>query len=199
MLGFKIISHWHMRLKDTCGEDCFVKSGEDAIINLMTVLKPSAVLVKDIMSTDVISVDPETSLVEAGKLLSEHNFDGLPVVDKNNTLLGIITEYDLVSKSASIHLPTFQFVLQSIPVFGKDKSHFDKDLQSIFELKVGDVMNTDPLFLEDTATYEEAVDMLKKHHRVNPIPIVKKTKQVVGVVSRFDVLKPLYVLKDIEP
>ena len=86
----------------------------------MAVLKPSAVSVKDIMSTDVVSVNPETSLVEAGKLLSEHNFDGLPVVDKNNNLLGIITEYDLVSKSASIHLPTFQFVLQSIPVFGKD-------------------------------------------------------------------------------
>ena len=59
-------------------------------------------------------------------------------------------------------------------------------------------MNKDPLFLEDTATYEEAVDMLKKHHRVNPIPIVKKAKQVIGVISRFDVLKPLYVLKDIE-
>lgn len=97
--------------------------------------------ITDIMTKDVVSVDQEMSLFEAAKILSEHNFDGMPVVDKENKLLGILTEYDLISQSSSIHLPTLQKVLQDIHVFGKDKSHFKKEFRDVIELKVEDAMN----------------------------------------------------------
>lgn len=151
--------------------------------------------VKDIMTKEVVSVGPDTPLIEAAKILVEYKFDGVPVVDKENKLAGILTEYDLISKSSAIHLPTFQKIIQDIGVYRKDKKHFTKDLEEIASLRVKDVMNNDPLTLPEDATYEDAVTAFRDHHRVNPIPVIDKDKKVVGVVSRYDVLKPVHLIK----
>lgn len=150
--------------------------------------------VKDIMSKDVISVGPDTSLGEAARILAEHHFDGVPVVNEENRLIGILTEYDLVSKGSAVHLPTFQLILQNLRVFSKDRTQFEKEAKKITALTVKDVMNTEPLTLSEEATFEEVVHTFRDHHRVNPIPIVSQDKKVVGVVSRFDILKPLHLL-----
>lgn len=147
--------------------------------------------ITDIMTKEVVSVDPEMQLFEAAKILSEHNFDGMPVIDKENKLVGILTEYDLISQSSLIHLPTFQKILKDMDVFGKDKSHFKKEFQEVIAIKVKDAMNREPLTLSDGATYEEVVSAFREHHRVNPIPVINNEGHVVGVVSRYDVLKPL--------
>ncbi|MDO8522829.1 MAG: CBS domain-containing protein [bacterium] len=147
--------------------------------------------ITDIMTKEVVSVNPEMPLFEAAKIITDHNFDGVPVVDKENKLLGILTEYDLISQSSSIHLPTFQKLLQDISVFGQDKSHFKKEFADVISLKVKDAMNIEPLILQDDVGYDEVVAAFRDHHRVNPIPVVDSVKHVVGVVSRYDVLKPL--------
>ena len=143
------------------------------------------------MTAKVISVRPETPLMEAAELLAKHGFDGVPVVDDGGKLVGILTEYDLISKGSAIHLPTFQKLIQNMGVYGKDKSHFKNDFKDIAALKVKDVMNDDPLTLPEDASYEDAVAAFRDHHRVNPIPVIDNERKVVGVVSRFDVLKPL--------
>ena len=146
------------------------------------------------MTKDVISVHPETPLIEAAKIIAAHNFDGVPVVDEGSKLVGILTEYDLISKNSAVHLPTFQFIFQNLKVFGQDRSRFQKEVEEVANLRVKDVMNTDPLTLSEDATYEEAVAAFRDHHRVNPIPVIDKDRKVIGVVSRFDVLKPLHLV-----
>lgn len=147
--------------------------------------------IQDIMTREVVSVKPDTPLVEAAHIIAEHNFDGVPVLDAKGKLVGILTEYDLISKSSAVHLPTFQVILQNLQVLHSDKSKFQKEVEEVMSLTVKDVMNTDPLTLRDNATYEETVTAFAEHHRVNPIPVVDANNKVVGVVSRFDVLKPL--------
>ena len=66
---------------------------------------------KDIMTKEVVSVPLETSLLDVAKILAERNFDGVPVVDKEDRLVGIVTEYDLINKTSAVHLPTLQIVL----------------------------------------------------------------------------------------
>lgn len=144
---------------------------------------------KDIMTTNVVSVRPDTSIIEVAKLLAQHNFNGMPVVDDNNRLLGIITEYDIISKETVVHLPTFQLLVQQLPVFNKDRAHFDKTTKDLMAITVKDLMNREPLALPDTATLEEAVKAFSEHHRVNPIPVINAENTVVGVVSRYDIIK----------
>ncbi len=146
---------------------------------------------KDIMTKQVISVSPETPLSEAASLLSKHNFSGMPVVDADNTLVGILTDYDLISKDSLIHLPTFQKILQNLSVYKKDKSEFQEEVKKVSALKVKDVMNREPLTLLEDASFEETVAAFRDHHRVNPIPVIDSNKKVIGVVSRYDLIKPL--------
>src|SRR3989338_11356656 len=100
----------------------------------------SKVFARDIMTKEVISVHSDTSLLDVAKALAEHNFDGVPVVDSENKLIGIVTEYDLISKDM-IHLPTLQVVLNNLQVFKKDQAQFDAEIKKLSNLKVKDVAN----------------------------------------------------------
>lgn len=148
------------------------------------------VSVRDIMTREVVSVRLKTPLTEAAKILAEHDFDGVPVVDEAETLIGILTEYDLISKGSAVHIPTLQMIIKQLPVLPKDMSAFRDDVKAVAALTVRDVMNDDPLTLPESATFEDAVMAFRDHHRVNPIPIVDQNRRVVGIITRFDILKP---------
>lgn len=148
------------------------------------------VSVRDIMTREVISVRLETPLTEAAKILAAYDFDGIPVADDTGTLIGILTEYDLISKGSAVHIPTLQMLIKQLPVLSKDQSAFRDDVKALAALTVRDVMNDDPLTLPESATFEDAVMAFRDHHRVNPIPIVDQNRKVVGIITRFDILKP---------
>src|SRR3989338_6728554 len=110
------------------------------------------IFAKDIMTKEVISVHPDTNLLDVAKTLAEHNFDGVPVVDNDNKVVGIITEYDLINKTSAVHLPTLQVILRNLPQFKAEESHFQEE---ILELKVMDIMNKNPLTMNPDMPYDE--------------------------------------------
>ncbi len=152
------------------------------------------VTARDIMTPEVVSVHPNTSLLDVAKVLAEHNFDGVPVVDDQNVLAGIVTEYDLINKTSAVHLPTLQVVLRNLPQFKKEEAHFQEEILS---LKVSDIMNKEPLVMGPDTPYDDIIKLFKEHHRVNPIPVVDDNKKILGVISRFDVLRPFHVLQGV--
>ncbi|KKT82582.1 MAG: CBS domain containing protein [Candidatus Yanofskybacteria bacterium GW2011_GWA2_44_9] len=154
----------------------------------------SKISINELMTREVITVNPETSLLDVAKVIAEHNFDGVPVVDKDGKLVGLVTEYDLINKTSAVHLPTLQVVLKNIPLFKQDQGHFQEEILS---LKVKDIMNKEPLTLPNSSTFEDVIRLFKEHHRVNPIPVVDKDNRVVGVISRFDILRPFHVLQGV--
>jgi len=145
--------------------------------------------VKDLMITDVVSVRPETPLVEAAEILTKHDFTGLPVVDTQNRLVGIMTEYDLISRGTFVHLPTLSKLLSDTSFYKNEKENLFPEVQKILELKVKDVMNKDPLTLSPTSMIPEAVRIFSEHHAVNPVPVIDAGRKVVGIIARFDIVK----------
>lgn len=155
--------------------------------------KLKKVLVKDIMTKKAISVSPDTLVTDATKIITEHNFDGLPVIDQDNRLVGILTEYDLITKTSTVNVSLLQQILSDI--YSQKKENAQQiGAGSISSLTVKDVMNKQPLALKENATFEEAIETFRAHHRVNPIPILDNNNKVVGVISRSDVLRPLNLL-----
>ena len=151
--------------------------------------------VLDIMTRNAICVRDDMQLLDAYHVLARHRFAGVPVVDSNERLVGILTEYDVIAKESLVHLPTLQAISAHMRVYKKDMGNWEGEVMKLRALRVRDVMNTDPLMLPITATFSEAVYAFQQHHRVNPIPIIDTQRRVVGVISRFDVLKPLMVIK----
>jgi len=142
---------------------------------------------KDIMTKEVVFVFPETSLLEAAKILYDNRFVGLPVVDKDSILVGIVTEYDLISMESGVptHIPTLQKIFQTIPA----EEGREAEIERLYLLKVKDVMNSGPFVLSKDATLEETVNAFKEHHKINPIPVLDSQRRIVGIISRSDLVK----------
>ena len=154
---------------------------------------PKKILVKDIMTKEVMTASPEMSLLDVAKIVSEHNFNGLPVIDKNRQVVGIITEFDLIEKASEITLNTLRNVLRDIHA-SKDINFSVKDRsEEIYPMKVSDIMTKDPITVSPETTYEEMIDLFRNNQKINPVPVVDQEKKLLGLVSRSDVLRPLGV------
>ena len=145
--------------------------------------------VKDFMTANPMTVMPEDSLMHAAQIMYEHNFEGLPVATEHRKVMGIITQYDLVSKGANLHLPTFLQLMKDFPMYQKDKSTLKPELEKIVSLTVKDLMNPDPLTVKGSQTLEEAAQLFTEHHRVNPIIVVDEVGRLEGVISRYDIIR----------
>ena len=148
-----------------------------------------ALSVSKIMSRKVVSVTPETPLSKAVNLMLDGGFAGLPVVNENSVVIGILTDYDLTIKGSALHLPTFLKLIKEFEIYKKDSSLIRDDLEKILKMKVSDAMNAEPLVLKENTSVEEAVKTFGEHHRVNPIPIVDESNKLVGIISRRDIIK----------
>jgi len=150
----------------------------------MTKLK---IVAKDIMTKGVIAVFPETLLLRASEIMTKNGYNGLPVLDKNKKVIGIITEYDLLTKGTAIHLPTFIKLFSDFP---EEKNMLIKEkLGDILNFTVRDVMNSDPLMVKENADLTKVIGLFSAHHRVNPIPVINEEGLLSGIISRFDVIK----------
>src|SRR3989344_7801942 len=135
-------------------------------------MEPTKSTIDHFMSNNVVSVSPETPLLEAAQLMYQESFTGLPVIDDAKKIVGIMTEYDLITKGSAIHLPTFLKLINQFDVYRKDKSLIQDDIKKILSLRVSDVMNKDPLTLQANTSVEETAKTFAEHHKVNPILIV---------------------------
>jgi CBS domain-containing protein len=157
------------------------------------------VYAKDVMTRKVITVSPDARIFDAARIISEHNLDGIPVINGDGKLVGIVTEYDLINKTSSINISFLQKVLSEVNARKSDSSPksneaFKNGAKDISNLIVDDIMNKEPLTLKEDSTFDEIVTTFIQHHKVNPIPVLDDNGKLVGIISRFDILRPLNLL-----
>ncbi|MFW5931905.1 MAG: CBS domain-containing protein [Desulfohalobiaceae bacterium] len=144
--------------------------------------------VSEIMSRDVITVSPETKITEAAALLLERHVNGLPVVDQDNKLVGIICQSDIISQQKKLPLPTMFTLLDGIIPLSS-YSQLEKEVQKMSATTVQQAMTPDPVSISQEADLEEVAEtMVRKNYHT--IPVVQDGK-LIGVVGKEDVLKTL--------
>ena len=84
--------------------------------------------VGDIMTKEVVTVGLKTRVSEIARLISTHAISGLPVVDENNKVVGVITELDMIVRNARFKMPTYFVILDSIIYLERPK-HFQERLR----------------------------------------------------------------------
>jgi len=118
---------------------------------------------KDLMTKEVITVNEEMSVVNLAKILCENKISGVPVVDKDKKLVGVVTEKDLINIIFS---------------------------GNVRNTKVGDIMSRNIIkFTPDTDIDKIALAISEKN--VRRVIIVDDKDKVVGIVSRRDIIKML--------
>ncbi len=143
---------------------------------------------RDVMTREVFTIGPEASVEDLAKLLEEHRISGVPVLDAQGGLVGVVTQSDLVQRSRDLDLPPALNILD-LHLFLETPSHFQKRLEKLLGNKVKDVMTEDPVTVApDTPVNEIARLMSSK--KVHTLPVVDSGK-LVGIVGKLDLIRGL--------
>lgn len=142
-------------------------------------------LVETVMTAPVVSVDPSTSVANAAKLMLSLRISGLPVVESDGTLVGMLSEGDLLHRSELGTERKRPWWLEFLASPGKIA---DEYVQS-HGRQVGEIMATGIVTTQRDASLEDVVELMRKH-RVKRLPVVEDGK-VIGIVARSDLLRAL--------
>ena len=142
---------------------------------------------RDIMSTKVVTVSPETSVRDIAALMVEKHVSGLPVLNDNGTLVGMISEGDLLRRP---ELGTEKHRRRWASFFsGADEQA--REFTKSHGLRAGDVMTAQVLHVSEDTSLGDVVNLMEKH-RIKRLPVLRDGK-LVGIVSRVDLLRALAV------
>ena len=143
---------------------------------------------KDIMTTDVFFATPEMEIVQAAKVMLDKGINGMPVIDADEKLVGILCQSDLVAQQKKLPIPTLFTFLDGIFQLTSGPQ-MEKQVKKIAALCVGDAMTPDPITVSpDTGI--ETVAALMVDNRFHTIPVVAEDR-VVGIIGKADVLRTL--------
>jgi CBS domain-containing protein len=143
---------------------------------------------RDIMTTEVLSVSPETSITDLSKILEDRQVGGVPVVDGKGRLVGIITQSDLVERARDLELPPainildFHFYLQ-IP------SHMIHRVEKMLGTTVGDCMTANPVTVTPDTSVAKIAGIMAKQ-KVHTLPVLEGGR-IVGVVGKMDLVRAM--------
>lgn len=140
--------------------------------------------VKDIMRTPVVTISDKATLREAVALLSAARIGGLPVVNEEGELVGIVTEYDIIKAM----MPTYEDVISAEAGLLSPDMIEDRAYQ-VRDMPITSVMTRRLITLEESDSVLKAASAMITR-RLRWLPVVKD-KEPVGIVSRIDVLQAL--------
>ncbi len=121
-------------------------------------------LVRDVMERKVITISPDANILFASKFMDQHSISAIPVVDKDNRVIGLVTSTDLIKACGM-------------------------DLE---KTKVEDVMDTDPLCItQDLTLFETMSIFIENNIGVAPVVNDPGEKILIGIISDYDIGKVL--------
>lgn len=136
--------------------------------------------VQDVMTKGVISISKYDPIMQVADILTEKNISGLPVVDKDRRVLGIITQADILSMIGVSREHTFKDLLKHM--LGEPLP-----LRKMGDT-VGDIMTAPALTIRPDANIAEAVRMMDEK-KIRRLTVVDNQNVLIGIVTRADILK----------
>lgn len=149
--------------------------------------------VKDIMSSPVLTIGPETTVKDASAMLAENNISGLPVVDMGK-IVGVFSEADVL-KSIKTQKKDLRLVYPSVSSLGIafQEEVTQRELLEAYEeignMPVKEVMSRQVEAVGPDQTLSEAV-MRMVQRGIHRLPVVEKS-QIIGIITRGDVIRGL--------
>lgn len=142
--------------------------------------------VSEVMTREVITVKPETTLRELARILAENHINGAPVVDDAGRLLGVVCESDLVKQNQPLHIPTI-FVLLDAMIPLDNPWRLEKEFKRITATTVEDIYSR-PAVTVGPETDISEVARLMYEEKYYTIPVVEKG-ELIGVIGKADVIR----------
>lgn len=146
--------------------------------------------VRDIMSSDPLTVGPDLTVTEAARTMVENRIGALPVLE-NGKLIGIVTEGDLIMQDVKLEFPTYLHLLDGFIMYPPATARFESELRKAVAADVRAVMSTDPITVQADSSVEDAATLLVERE-VSRLPVLDG-ETLVGVVSKSDIVRSLLI------
>jgi len=145
--------------------------------------------VQNFMTANPVTAKPLDSVETVLKLLEEQHISGLPVVNDNNEVVGVVSETDLLFKERPIRMPLYLTFLGSV-IYLESLDKFEQQLKKSLGMLVQDVMTPEPINISVDAPISEAASLMLDK-QVNRLPVVDQDNKLIGILTRSDLMRVL--------
>jgi CBS domain-containing protein len=145
---------------------------------------------RDIMKKGVVFAYEDDSIEDVLEILMKNNVSGIPILDKNRMVIGVVTEQDLITKEKGLNIPSYiEFVASILFIDGDLK--YNTNQEKIITLTAKEIMSAPVYTVYLDATIEEIASVMV-NRRINRVPVIDKDRKLVGIIGRSDLL-PLLI------
>lgn len=151
------------------------------------------ITVRDIMTTNLITVTQDMDIVRATKILLDNRINGVPVVDNSGGLVGLLCQSDLITQQKKLPIPTLFTFLDGL-IRMTSMKQLEKQVSKIAAITVLDAMTANPITVRPD-TELETVAALMVDSNFHTLPVVEDSS-LVGIIGKEDVLRTLLPIRE---
>jgi CBS domain-containing protein len=144
--------------------------------------------VREIMITNVVTAKPNTTVGELADILVKNKISGVPVVDDQGRVLGMVSEADIILQDVDLHFPYYIQFLESV-IYLQSVHKFEERFKKAFGSKVTEVMSDEVVSVSPDATVREVATLMADRN-VNRLPVTEN-ERLVGIVTRGDIVRAI--------
>jgi len=154
------------------------------------------VKVKDAMEKYVIKFHTDDKITDIAQSLRDNKISGAPIVDKDNKVIGIVSEGDIM-RLLEVHSPRINLILPSpldwieLPI--RMKYEFDEiaeDMNKAASVHISEIMTKKVITIKEDDDISDAAQLMDTHS-VNRLPVVDDERKILGIVTRGDLISAL--------
>ena len=145
--------------------------------------------VAEVMTPTPMTVKPDTPLKEAIAILAENKISGLPVVDEQEKLVGVISESDLMWQETGIEPPPYIMILDSL-IYLENPSRYEKEIHKALGQTVKDVMTDKLITIKGEEPVKQAARLLNSK-KIRRLPVINDQGKVIGIITQGDIIRAM--------
>lgn len=142
---------------------------------------------QDIMTSTVITVRTDTPVREIAHIFTEHNISGVPVVDDQDKVIGIVTESDLIFQNKRLSVPPVITILDSF-FFLDSPEKMERELKKIAGATVGDIFSSPAISISPETPLDEIATLMTEK-KVHTLPVLNDSGRMIGIVGKKDIIR----------
>jgi CBS domain-containing protein len=143
---------------------------------------------EDVMTRDVVSIDPDSTVLQAARLMLQHHISGLPVIDKSGSLVGVLSEGDFLRRRETHTERRRSRWLEFLMGPGRIAAEYTHSHGS----KVSEVMTAEVQTVSEVTPIEDIVELMERR-RIKRVPVLCGS-EVVGIVTRSNLMHAMVSL-----
>ncbi|SHK34173.1 CBS domain-containing protein [Paramaledivibacter caminithermalis] len=145
-------------------------------------------IAKNVMNRNVVSIKPDDTLKDAVALMVKHSISGLPVIDENKNIIGIISQSDVLRHGKK------PFILETVDLleiflYEQEPENYEKELKIALNMKIKDVMTKNIIAVSENTPVGKIAHLMIENE-INRVPVIKQGK-LVGIIGREDIIKAI--------